>query len=155
MPKGFKESGACGTVSGYHGHRRRGEVTCRACRDANNARNAEYRAARRPIAEPKPTVTIAIHCPACQSSVESINRRSMGGEVVALVRCESQRCGREFLVRAYVAPATRDADGEYSRCGTEAGAQRHYRRGEKPCDACLMAHADKAGGRDKRKKAAA
>lgn len=25
-------------------------------------------------------------------------------------------------------------------CGTAAGAQRHYRRGEKPCEACRVAH---------------
>jgi len=155
MPRGVKASGECGTVSGYYAHRRRDEFICRACKDAKNAKAAQYRAAKRPVAVPKPTATIAIHCPACGSSVESVNRRSMGSEVVALVRCDNRRCSREFLVRAYVFPAARDADGEYSRCGTEAGAQRHYRLGEKPCDVCRMAHVDKAAGRDKRKKAAA
>jgi len=153
MPRGVKGSVQCGTASGYRSHRNKGEEACRPCKDAANAANKSNRAKQ--LAANPPTASIAIHCPACGSSVESVNRRSMGSEVVALVRCDNRRCSREFLVRAYVFPAARDADGEYSRCGTEAGAQRHYRLGEKPCDVCRMAHVDKAAGRDKRGKAAA
>ena len=157
MPRGVKGSAVCGTNGGYHQHRRNGQDACRQCKDAHSAYLKALKAARKnkPVAVPKPTATIAIHCPACGSSVESVNRRSMGAEVVAMVRCDNQRCSREFLVRAYVFPAARDADGGHSRCGTEAGYTAHKRAGEDTCDPCRMAHVDKAAGRDKRKKAAA
>jgi hypothetical protein len=40
------------------------------------------------------------------------------------------------------------ADLERYPCGTDAAAQRHRRRGERPCDACLAAQAKR--GRDRR-----
>ena len=36
----------------------------------------------------------------------------------------------------------------HASCGTEAGARRHYRRGEKPCPSCM--HASRMKSRERR-----
>ena len=52
-----------------------------------------------------------------------------------------QRRGRELtseeLARTLARPPMA---GGPARCGTHSGAMAHYRRGEKPCDACRLAH---------------
>lgn len=133
--------------------------TCQAC-DSTFEQSRGYPAkrcpecrgakAKRPVVD---TFTISISCPLCESSVKALNQRTLKGEFVALVKCQgSNFCGHEFLVRAFVAPAMRGVDGYVSRCGTEAGAQRHYRNGEQPCADCLRAHSDRAKARDRERK---
>ena len=100
------------------------------------------------------TFTIPVRCPSCEAPTEPINQRSLKGELVALVKCTAPRCGRQWLVKAFLAPLARDEQGDASRCGTEAGAQRHFRAKEKACEACLRAHSEAIHDRDKRKSAA-
>lgn len=153
MPKGVKGSVRCGTPSGYRAHRNKGEEACRPCKDAANDAN-KINVQKRLAANP-PTFTIPVRCPLCEAPTEEINKRSVKGELVAVVKCQSVSCARQFLVRAFVAPFARGADGEPSKCGTEAGYAAHKRAGEETCDPCRQAHTNRHMDMVKRKKAAA
>jgi hypothetical protein len=39
----------CGTPAGYHGHWRRGQDACRACKKAHSRYNSEHRSSRKPL----------------------------------------------------------------------------------------------------------
>jgi hypothetical protein len=58
-----------------------------------------------------------------------------------VMRCPD--CGAEFAV--VVDMYTTCEPG----CGTEAGYQRHRRKGEDPDERCLQAHRDASGAREK------
>jgi len=153
MPKGVKGSVRCGTHSGYQRHRRNGEEARRPCKDAANAANKSNKAKR--LAANPPTFTIPVRCPLCEAPTEEINKRSVKGELVAVVKCQSVSCARHFLLRAFMAPFARGADGEPSKCGTEAGYAAHARAGEETCEPCRQAHSNRQMDRANRKRAAA
>lgn len=97
-------------------------------------------------------LTLILTCRRCGADVVpvTIGRPYAGSEISAVVRCSE--CPAEWHVTALLRPVV-DQRKEYpSRgavvgCGTEAGRQAHYRRGEPACDACKAAHA--AGERDR------
>jgi hypothetical protein len=91
----------------------------------------------------------------CEAPTEEINKRSVKGELVAVVKCQSVSCARHFLLRAFMAPFARGADGEPSKCGTEAGYAAHARAGEETCEPCRQAHSNRQMDRANRKRAAA
>ena len=56
----------------------------------------------------------------------------------------SENDRRQFRQERGMAVRVRAADGSDTKCGTEAGAKRHYRRGEPPCFSCRRAAALRA-----------
>lgn len=81
---------------------------------------------------------LELTCAHCAGELvpESEGRPIGGGlELRAVARCSE--CGRRFVIVVRMLEVQRE--GEVS-CGTDAGYQRHCRRGEKACDACLDAH---------------
>ena len=145
-----------GSVSGIQ------RLTCQQCKlpfEQGTGRPAKRcKACRVTKGKKRPTFTIPIRCPMCESPVVLINKRSLKSEMVAQVRCDgeingSQSCRYEFLVRAYIAPVSRTEDFEPSRCGTNAGYQRHMRAGEKACTPCMNATVDIAAARDAKRRA--
>ncbi len=85
--------------------------------------------------------------PCCGAELEHVasGRPIAGTEARAVARCPS--CGREFVLIVLLRPAS--LPGE---CGTQAAAQRHWRRGEPLDDACRRAHnATLAAWRDRRR----
>ena len=59
------------------------------------------------------------------------------------------------LVAVPETPPTAPGRPRSARCGSVSGAQRHYREGEKPCEACLKAAREDARERKSRRRAAA
>lgn len=91
-------------------------------------------------------LTIVLTCRRCGSDVVPVNlgRPYAGSEVSAIVRCSE--CPAEWHVTALLRPVT-DRREDFPLlapepvCGTEAGRQAHYRRGEPACGECKAAHA--------------
>lgn len=150
MPKGQNGSARCGTPSGYQAHKRRGEETCRECRDAINA----YSKAKRDAAKAKPkTITVEVRCPVCESGMKETTRRSTSAELVGVVTCTNRLCSRIFVLRMALTPAYPDEEGSASRCGTAAAYIAHRRRGEEACEDCKAAHSTLRNEQAKRRAA--
>ena len=147
-----KNAAVCGTNGGYQRHRRQGEEPCDPCREAKSAYNRAYNAERRQRPPEPETFTIQIRCPYCGGPTTEINRRSYRGELIARIKCAGpHNCRYELAVRAIVVPVAMTDDLEPSRCGTEAGARRHFRNQEPLCDSCATAHSQQVHDHDHRR----
>lgn len=93
---------------------------------------------------PKPTepatYTVSIRCPYCKSPVKAENQRVTRSEIVALLKCTWRGCGHELAMRVQLGAVNVDHLHDPTKCGSQAGYQRHIRRGEQACEDCLRAH---------------
>ena len=91
------------------------------------------------------TSVLAFQCPMCGGGVLEDNRRKVGWSFVTVLRCDERLCGFRYVARvdviAALDPEDMSSPEESDRCGTNTGHMRHYRRGEAPCEACRIAHA--------------
>lgn len=95
-----------------------------------------------------PTLEVAVWCPFCGSPTTKRTMSGIRGELKAILTCTGQRCGLLLLLSMSIRPAHLEDDGTPSKCGTEAGYQRHRRKDEEPCVGCLVAHRE---GNDRRR----
>jgi len=99
----------------------------------------EMRAKRRQI----PTMALEVRCPMCSADVMVLNEARSGWDRRYLVQCNGPtKCRYQFVVSFSIMHARIDDEGNPTRCGTEAGSQRHYRMGEELCVPCSQAHAE-------------
>jgi len=105
----------------------------------------------------RPAPTLEFHCPRCGGEALEENRRRTGWSYTSVLRCQTFGCGFGFVVRVDVAAMHEtDPDGEVDtglHCGTQAGAQRHYRAGEELCEACRTAWNGACAKRKRERKA--
>ena len=84
------------------------------------------------------TLAITVVCLVCGGQLIIETDRKAKSEYVAGARCA--KCSQAFAVRLQVGIVHTDELGDPTKCGTEAGAMRHYRAGEKPCEPCARAN---------------
>ena len=89
---------------------------------------------------------IEMSCPECGGDLELITQ-SLAAHFTrdrrAVMSCVATGCRFQWLVAFEILPAFRDEEAYATKCGTEAGYQRHRRNGVEPCDACKASHIDK------------
>ena len=151
VPSDGRDLAPCGTSAAYHRHYDRGEKPCDVCRDAKNrerrleyqkARNGYVRVYKRPPGETRGNLNgkTAARC----GTIAGAQRHYMRGEEVCEpCRLEFNRHQREAHARRVArqrARGEKKPPSKDSRCGTRNGYNRHLRRWEHACPACLEAN---------------
>lgn len=113
-----------GTPRGYAWHLRRQDTPCDECKAAHADRCARYYAERR--------AKTGRQCPVCNRHVKAV-----AGLIARHNDNTRRKCpgsGEPYAITKGDLPPL-----DWAKCGTEANAAAHRRRGETPCDECRAA----------------